>query len=291
MNNFQNAQHAYLHIFLIDCHNTCKNIFTELIEWLNKYSFFEDFEDIIRHKIEYVKNNFFTNHKLYSLMISLLSNILTKSNKEKLVEDELHHKLIKIVKDAENTLYIHLFENCEFYSNIDRWVQNKSNLVVNVPKQIENIITNNYSYVGTIYSIPIEYEKMVLSKLRLFNLQNAEEIEQLWSPTIVTSNKTYAEALHKYTNNSDKIIKYKNTKKTPVIIYKITSPMMWSFPFKLIDFKCNYKNYKDFKFDSNPCLPSLNINQNIECVSIIEEFQNNYDLILFHNQMKKFIEV
>ena len=220
-------------------------------------------------------------------MINLLTNILTKSNIEKLNEGEL----LKIVKNEENTLYIHLFENCEFYSNIDRWVQNKCNLVVNVPKQIENIISINYMYVGTVYSIPIEYEKMVLSKLRLFDLQNIEEIEQLWSPTIVTTNKTYAEALYKYVNNYGKITKYKNTKETPVIIYKITSPMMWSFPFKLIEFESNYKNYKDFKLDSNPCLPSLNINQNIECVSIIEEFQDNYDVILFHNQMKKFIEV
>lgn len=287
MNNFQNSQHLYLHVFLIDCHNTSKNIFSEIIEWLNKYSFFEDFEDIIRYKIDYIKNNFFSNHKLYSLMINLLTNILTKSNIEKLNEGEL----LKIVKNEENTLYIHLFENCEFYSNIDRWVQNKCNLVVNVPKQIENIISINYMYVGTVYSIPIEYEKMVLSKLRLFDLQNIEEIEQLWSPTIVTTNKTYAEALYKYVNNYGKITKYKNTKETPVIIYKITSPMMWSFPFKLIEFESNYKNYKDFKLDSNPCLPSLNINQNIECVSIIEEFQDNYDVILFHNQMKKFIEV
>lgn len=304
------SQHRYLDTFLIKCDITCKKILLDIINWLNEYGktsdkcinvFYTKLNLMLESKILFVKNNFFNKHELTSYIIIILQDIITKSNKvfSNYVDDfyKILNEVLKIVENSENDLLIYLFDKFELYSNITNWFNKKSNTLFNVPKYFENIISNKYEYIGSIWSLPIKYEKLVLDKSKWFgsrgnnvDFEYLEEIEQKWAPTVVTTDKKYAELVNKY-YNSKKIIEYKNNKSNPITIHKITASMNWPFPLKLINFADNYPNSNIYIKDKNPCIPGINNHKNIECRSILPEFVNSFDLILYHAQMKKFNEV
>lgn len=303
-------QHSYLYTFLINCDTTCKKILLDIINWLNEYGktnelcinvFYTKLNLFLESKILFVKNNFFTKHELTSYMIVILQDIISSSNEffNKYVDDyyKILNEVLNIVKNSENKLLIYLFDNFELYSNITNWLNKKSNTLFNIPQYFENIISDKYEYIGNIWLLPLKYEKLVLDKSKWFGLSEnnvdfeyLEEIEQKWAPIVVTTNKKYAEMVNKY-YKSKKILEYKNNKSNPITIHKITASMIWPFPLKLINFATNYPNSNIYEKDINPCIPGINNHKNIECRSVLRGFEDNFDLILYHNQIKKFNQV